>query len=173
MALNFGSKPSALWRKLRRNRSGTSAVEFALVAPILVGMLVGIVEIGHLFLVQAEITATTREAVRRIAMDVMTEEETAAFIHDQLAEILSDSVPLDSGDVLYTKADAVSDTSLAPDSSSSDALAVNVVSTELASGRTDLTVFVSVPAGHAALLDLSDLFPSEMTLDASATMVKE
>ncbi len=141
--LFIGRGPLGLWRALRRDRKGTSAVEFALVAPIFAALLAGTVETGHVFLVQAELTATAHDAVRRLATDIMPETDTAAFVHQQMPGIPS------------------------------DAITVNVVSTDLASGRTDLTVAVSVPVEQVALLNLSDLFPSDLTLDASATMVKE
>ena len=133
----------AFWRRLRRDQAGTSAVEFALVAPILVAMLGGIVEIGHLFMVQAELTATTREAVRRIATDVMDEEETAAFVHDRFAGIPQ------------------------------DAMTIAITSVELDSGRTDVTVNLSVPVEEVALFNMTHLFPDDLSLDVSGTMVKE
>ena len=123
--------------------AGTSAVEFALVAPILVAMLAGIVEVGHVFMVQAELTATTREAVRRIATDVMTEEETAAFVHARFAGI--------------------------PE----DAMTIGISSVELDSGRTDITVNLSVPVAHVALFNMTHLFPDGLALEVSGTMVTE
>lgn len=135
------SKLFARWRKA--NRAGTSAVEFAIVAPIFVALLASTIETGHVFLVQSELTATAHEAVRRLATDVMPEADTAAFVQNQLPGIPA------------------------------NAMTVNVASTLLASGRTDLTVQLSVPVANVALLNLTDLFPNNLVLDASATMVKE
>ncbi len=51
--------------KLRRRRHrGAAAVEFALVAPLLVMLLLGIAEFGNLFFVQASVAGAARVGVR-------------------------------------------------------------------------------------------------------------
>ena len=134
----------ALCRRLWRCQRGTSALEFSLIAPVVITLLLGVVEFSHIFLVQAEMTATARQAVRRLALDAMSESEIEKFVHHQLAGV--------------TDAD----------------LRVAVESVPLNSGRTDLTVAVSVPVTDVSLFNLSDIFDTkEFTLAASGTMVKE
>src|SRR4051794_41334371 len=54
-------------RRLRDER-GASAVEFALIVPLLVLLVVGIVEFGHPFQVQGQLSAAAREGVRAMAL---------------------------------------------------------------------------------------------------------
>ncbi|MGY1605475.1 TadE/TadG family type IV pilus assembly protein [Geodermatophilus sp. SYSU D00815] len=54
-------------RRLRGER-GASAVEFALIAPLLVLLVIGIVEFGHAFQVHGQLSAAAREGVRTMAL---------------------------------------------------------------------------------------------------------
>jgi Flp pilus assembly protein TadG len=54
-------------RRLRGER-GASAVEFALIVPLLIALVVGIVEFGHAFQVQGQLSAAAREGVRAMAL---------------------------------------------------------------------------------------------------------
>jgi Flp pilus assembly protein TadG len=47
---------------------GASAVEFALIVPLLIALVVGIVEFGHAFQVQGQLSAAAREGVRAMAL---------------------------------------------------------------------------------------------------------
>ncbi len=67
---------SLLGRYLR-DRGGASAVEFALVAPLLIGLLLGIIQYGSLFLVQTRMTDTARDTARRLAVGDLTSESDA------------------------------------------------------------------------------------------------
>jgi Flp pilus assembly protein TadG len=51
-----------------RDERGASAVEFALIVPLLVLLVVGIVEFGHAFQVQGQLSAAAREGVRTMAL---------------------------------------------------------------------------------------------------------
>ena len=51
-------------RRLRSNASAAGAVEFALVAPLLFAMLVGIANLGLLFLANAGLRASVEDAAR-------------------------------------------------------------------------------------------------------------
>ncbi|MEA3033397.1 MAG: TadE-like protein, partial [Sphingomonadales bacterium] len=42
-------------RKLRRNEDGAGAVEFALVAPALLGFIIGLTQLGMLFFANADL----------------------------------------------------------------------------------------------------------------------
>jgi Flp pilus assembly protein TadG len=50
--------------KLRRDESGTSAVEFALIAPLLFGFLIGIAQLGILFLANTGLKSAVGEGAR-------------------------------------------------------------------------------------------------------------
>src|SRR5665647_1496281 len=55
--------------KLRRRRHrGAAAVEFALVVPLLVMILFGIMEFGYAFFIQASVAGAAREGVRSYAI---------------------------------------------------------------------------------------------------------
>jgi Flp pilus assembly protein TadG len=54
-------------RRLRSER-GASAVEFALIVPLLVLLVLGIAEFGHAFQVQGTLSAAAREGVRAMAL---------------------------------------------------------------------------------------------------------
>jgi Flp pilus assembly protein TadG len=58
---------------------GAVAVEFALVAPILLSLVAGIVEFSHAYNLQISVTQAAREAARNMAIkDDQSEAETAA-----------------------------------------------------------------------------------------------
>lgn len=52
----------------RRSERGAAAVEFAIVVPILITLLLGIMEFSRVYNAQAELSAAAREAVRVTAM---------------------------------------------------------------------------------------------------------
>lgn len=54
--------------KWLRRESGAAAVEFALIAPILLLLLIGIVEFGRVYNAQIELTGAAREGVRVMAI---------------------------------------------------------------------------------------------------------
>jgi Flp pilus assembly protein TadG len=59
-----------------RHQGGASAVEFALIAPLLIGLLLGIIQYGSLFLLQTRMTDTARDTARRLAVgELMTEQD--------------------------------------------------------------------------------------------------
>jgi Flp pilus assembly protein TadG len=53
--------------RLRRER-GATAVEFALIVPLLIVLVLGIAEFGHAFQVQGTLSAAAREGVRAMAL---------------------------------------------------------------------------------------------------------
>ncbi len=55
-------------RSKLRDERGASAVEFGLIVPLLLVLLVGIIEFGHAFQVQGTLTAAAREGARRMAL---------------------------------------------------------------------------------------------------------
>ena len=55
-------------RKRLRDERGASAVEFAMIVPLLVVLVLGIAEFGHAFQVQGTLSAAAREGVRTMAL---------------------------------------------------------------------------------------------------------
>lgn len=55
-------------RRLLRSERGASAVEFAMILPILVLLVVGIAEFGRAFQVKGTLAAAAREGVRTMAL---------------------------------------------------------------------------------------------------------
>ena len=72
---------------LRRDERGASAVEFALVLPFLIMLLLGIIQYGSLFLVQTRMNDAARDTARRLAVgDLKTESDAAAHARALLAD---------------------------------------------------------------------------------------
>jgi Flp pilus assembly protein TadG len=69
---------------LRRNyvgkgkEKGAVAVEFALVAPILLALIIGVIEFAHAYNVQVSVTQASREAARTMAITKDATKATAA-----------------------------------------------------------------------------------------------
>jgi Flp pilus assembly protein TadG len=55
-------------RERLRGERGASAVEFALIVPLLLSLVLGIAEFGHAFQVQGTLSAAAREGVRVMAL---------------------------------------------------------------------------------------------------------
>jgi len=55
-------------RKRLHDQRGASAVEFALIVPLLIVLVIGIAEFGRAFQVQATLSAAAREGVRVMAL---------------------------------------------------------------------------------------------------------
>lgn len=64
----------------KRKERGAVAVEFALIAPILLLIVVGIVEFSHFYNLQVSVTQAAREAARTMAIKNDTSEAAAAGI---------------------------------------------------------------------------------------------
>ena len=70
-----------------RDQRGASAVEFALVAPLLIGLLLGIIQYGSLFLLQTRMNDAARDTARRLAVgDLATETEAEEYAVSRLAD---------------------------------------------------------------------------------------
>jgi Flp pilus assembly protein TadG len=71
-----------------RNQQGASAVEFALIAPLLFSLLLGIIQYGSLFLIQGRMTDTARDTARRLAVgDLANESDAEAYAAAALADM--------------------------------------------------------------------------------------
>ena len=70
-----------------RDDGGASAVEFALVSPLLIGLLLGVIEYGSLAMVQMRMNDTARDTARRLAVrDLKSETEGEQFALARLAD---------------------------------------------------------------------------------------
>jgi Flp pilus assembly protein TadG len=71
-----------------RDQRGASAVEFALIAPLLFALLLGTIQYGSLFLIQNRMTDAARDTARRMAVgDLATESDAEAYAVAQLADL--------------------------------------------------------------------------------------
>lgn len=77
----------AAHRRLRRNQSGQAVVEFALVIPLLLILIIGVVELSRAWNAKQVITNTAREALRAAVVDdpTFTQDAMYARIEDQLS----------------------------------------------------------------------------------------
>ena len=55
-----------LLRRFRRHRRGSAAVEFALIAPLLFGLLFAIIEVGMIFFASQVLETVTQDSARMI-----------------------------------------------------------------------------------------------------------
>jgi len=68
----------------RRKRAGAAAVEFALVAPVFLLLVLGMIEIGRAVMVQQVLTNASREGARRAVLDGATATEVNSFVTNYL-----------------------------------------------------------------------------------------
>ncbi|HSW46850.1 MAG TPA: TadE/TadG family type IV pilus assembly protein [Phycisphaerae bacterium] len=59
-----GKRRKQLWRHARTARRGGAVVEMAVVSPLLLMMLLGMIEFGYVFMMQQSMTNAVREATR-------------------------------------------------------------------------------------------------------------
>ena len=73
------------WRSFLRRDDGASAVEFALIAPVLISMIMGIIQFGSLFFLQNNMANVARETVRLLAVGtISTRTEAEYYVRDKL-----------------------------------------------------------------------------------------
>jgi Flp pilus assembly protein TadG len=68
----------------RRTRRGAAAVEFAIVAPVLFLLILGIIEFGRMVMVQQILTNASREGARRAILEHVTASEVETAVSDYL-----------------------------------------------------------------------------------------
>jgi Flp pilus assembly pilin Flp len=71
-------------RFCRKDRRGAAAVEFALVAPIFLLMVLGMVEVGRAIMVQQIITNASREGARQAVLDGSTGTNVENYVNTYL-----------------------------------------------------------------------------------------
>jgi Flp pilus assembly protein TadG len=141
--MSFMIRPS----KRAQRRRGASAVEMALVAPVLITLLLGMIEAARLGMVAQLLTTAAREGCRVAVLDGMTQ----ADVQDRITTVLSGS-GISVGTVTPTCASPYTWTA--------------------APSGTAITVSLSVPYSHVTWLKISGFF-DRATISASATMSSE
>ena len=68
----------------RSSQRGVAAVEFAIVLPVLMILLTGIVQMGIMFLVQHNMVSVSQETVRLVAVGELTTAEGETYADDHL-----------------------------------------------------------------------------------------
>lgn len=99
-----GSNVNKLCRLFRRERRGASVVEFAIVAPIFILLVFGMIEFGRMCMVQQLLTNASREGARRAVLDGTTEDEVKDVVENYL---INAAVPVDRDNITVTPNPAV------------------------------------------------------------------
>ena len=76
----------------RRQRRGAAAVEFAIVAPLFIMLVFGMIEFGRMVMIQQVLTNASREGARRAVVDGATIED-AKDVVEQYSASSSITVP--------------------------------------------------------------------------------
>ena len=82
---NQRSRLDSTWAKHRMNRQGAAVVEFAVVAPIFILLVFGMIEFGRMVMVQQVLTNASREGARLAVLDGTTTGEVLATVNEYLA----------------------------------------------------------------------------------------
>ena len=69
------TSPASLKRSNTRKRRGAAAVEFAVIAPLLFAVVLGVVELGRAIMVHQTLVSTAREACRVAVLPGTTNED--------------------------------------------------------------------------------------------------
>ena len=77
-------KPCGARRCRLRNRRGATLVEFAIVAPVLFLLILGMAEFGRMVMVQQILTNASREGARRAILEHAAASEVETFVGDYL-----------------------------------------------------------------------------------------
>jgi Flp pilus assembly protein TadG len=128
----------------RRHRKGAAVVEFAVVAPLLFMLILGIIEFGRLMMVQEIVTNGAREAARQAVLPSATKTEVETVAQN------------------YFNANGISGYTL------------TTTDPATASGGSPITVTVSVPYTSVSWLPVGAIqWSDNTTLSAKVIMRKE
>ena len=135
--------PQAI-RQRNRDRKGAAVVEFAVVAPVLIMLLLGMIECGRMIMVQQSLTTAVREGARSAIIEGTSDSTAKNVVESFLAGV------------------GVSGTSITVTPSNTDSMA---------HGQ-PITVSVSVPFSEVSWLP-NPFFLKNTTLSSTATMRRE
>jgi hypothetical protein len=79
------SKLAKLCRSHRIKRRGAAVVEFAIVAPVFILLVFGMIEYGRMVMVQQLLTNASREGARKAVLDGATKSEIETLVTDYLS----------------------------------------------------------------------------------------
>lgn len=136
-------------RTCRRNRRGAAAVEFAIVAPVFILMIFGMIEFGRAIMVKQVLTNASREGARFAALDGATSAATKTLV------------------ATYLTGAGISDATISVQNNSG----AEVEPSTISYGQT-VTVKVSVPFASVSWLP-TPWFLNSKTLAASTVMRRE
>ena len=93
-------------RSSKPRRTGVAAVEFALVAPILITLVLGMIEVGRAVMVQQLLVNATREGARAAVLETATVSSVKTYVQDYLSgmsiAITSDKIAVQPDPVTAT-----------------------------------------------------------------------
>ena len=101
--------PTAVRRALGSSCQGQSIVEFALVLPFLMVVVLGVTEVGYALLDSHIVTKLTRESSNMISRDTTLDDAVTAL------DFGSDSIPLDRDDAVVLAVPPYAATALVPE----------------------------------------------------------
>ena len=116
--------------KFRKDCDGVAAIEFAIIAPLLIALLTGIIQFGFILFIQNHMVDVARDSARRFAVGDTGQTETVQHAQDSLI----------NWNVTYTVIVTPPD----PDDSSDN----------------DVKVQISLPRSSAAIADIFGIFQS-------------
>ncbi|MGI9499441.1 MAG: TadE/TadG family type IV pilus assembly protein, partial [Geminicoccaceae bacterium] len=93
----------------RLGERGVSAVEFALIIPFVLLLIIGIIEMSNVYFMRNQLSEIARDATRRFAVGALDEAEVEAFVLKRLAQTTSAD---GSVDVTETEVGDIIDVSL-------------------------------------------------------------
>ncbi len=125
------------WLRRRRD-SGIAAVEFALILPVLMTMLFGIIQMASVFFTHSNMTTVARDTARRLAV----------------------------GEFTVAQAEAAATANLI-DWASGAATATARVPDPAVSADTDVQVQITVPIAQAGIIDLAFDFSGDLVVLAT------
>lgn len=84
------SRPLPSLRRLQTDRSGVTAVEFALVAPVLIVMVMGLFDIAHTQYTSSMLNGAMQKAARDLTLENANSQQTNidARVEQQIAEVM-------------------------------------------------------------------------------------
>ena len=100
------TKPVAEQIFIRPERTGAAAVEFAVVAPIMILFMFGMVEIGGLMMVKNAAVHASREAARLAVTPTATNADVEARVYEQLQMYTSSGITVQISPEVLSSANA-------------------------------------------------------------------
>lgn len=128
----------------KKNRVGAATVEFAAVAPLMIMLTMGMMEVGRMVMVKQLMVSASREGARLGSLPGVGQSEVIARVNQELT-----SVGVDGVAVTVTPADLGA-----------------------APAGTPVTVSLSVPASQVSWIN-TPMFSMYTNIDASTTMRRE